>query len=168
MSQLGHEHENTKLLPSPAEFVRLRSLLLMSDKIVIGLKHDRMHSRFKGQELAPLASRQHQTSVQQPDRSRDTPFTSQRMAHAAHADCRHATGLLLERPVGRDRSPWEAITEACPPIATSFNRLWMPFRTPRYRWPFPFLRSWVSRRSSMPTLRPSWIWQVRNRAMMSL
>ena len=61
----------------------------------------------------------------------------------------------------------EVIIEACPPIATAFNRSWMPFRTLRCRSPFLSWRHWVSRKSLMPRPRPSWIWPARNRATMS-
>ena len=47
---------------------------------------------------------------------------------------------LLGQRCGFSGQNWlaagEAIIEACPPIATAFNRSWMPFRTLRCRWPF--------------------------------
>jgi hypothetical protein len=61
----------------------------------------------------------------------------------------------------------EAIIEACPPIATAFNRSWTPFRTLRCRWRFLSSRNWESRKSLMSRPRPSWIWPVRNQATTS-
>jgi len=63
--------------------------------------------------------------------------------------------------------PGEAIIGACRPIATAFSPSWMPFRTVRCRWPYLSFRSWVSRKSSMLTPRPGWIWRVWSRVTMS-
>ena len=105
------------------------------------------------------------------DSARETPVTSEPTAPVALAG---GLPARIRTPGGTptvraqsSRFAREAIIGACPPIATAFNPSWMLFRTLRCRWPFPFLRNWVSRKSSMTILRPSWIWHVRNLATMS-
>src|SRR5450759_4638644 len=112
----------------------------------------------------------HLRSVSDP--SRDTPVTSQPIAHVVLPG---GLPVWIRTPHGTldvHSRKWlgacEAIIEACPPIATAFNRWWMPFRTLRCRWPFLFLRNWVSGKSSMPRLRPSWIWPVRNLSLIHI
>src|ERR1039458_3747176 len=165
--QYGASHE----APFPEKFLHLRRCFdrslpagwvtgttgsfLQGFAIIAALRNRGRTGRFQWLSAIPPVTRRH--------------FPTARRKWRPPAICQHDPDSTGNAPCsGRKwlvaRVP---IIEARPPIATAFNRSWMPFRTLRCRWPFLFLRNWVSRRSSTPRLRPSWIWPVWSRATMS-